>query len=73
MSAPRNAPWPRCARELDYISVNKIIKDGLHEYLDGLQARMNTIDDNLTRDFFAGESDSETSVEEEASSSRAYK
>jgi len=59
--------------QLDYISVNKIIKDGLHEYLDGLQARMNTIDDNLTRDFFAGESDSETSVEEEASSSRAYK
>jgi len=61
--------------ELDYISVNKIIKEGLHEYLDGLQERMNIIDDNLTRDFFAGESesDSETAEEEEVSSSRAYK
>jgi hypothetical protein len=41
--------------------------------LDGLQARMNAIDDNLSRDFFAGESDSQTSVEEETSSSRADK
>jgi uncharacterized alpha-E superfamily protein len=59
--------------ELDYISVSKIVKEGLHEYLDDLQARMNAIDGNLTRDFFGGESDSETSEEEEASSSRAYK
>jgi uncharacterized alpha-E superfamily protein len=39
--------------ELDYTSVDRIIGKGLHEYLDGLQARMNTIDDNLSRDFFA--------------------
>ncbi|HTS69532.1 MAG TPA: alpha-E domain-containing protein [Terriglobia bacterium] len=39
--------------ELDYTSVENIIGEGLHEYLDGLQARMNTIDDSLMRDFFA--------------------
>ncbi len=59
--------------ELDYISVSKIVKDGLHEYLDALQARMNAIDDNLTRDFFAGESVSEAPPEEEVSPSRAYR
>jgi uncharacterized alpha-E superfamily protein len=41
--------------ELDYISVENIIGQGLHEYLDALQGRMNAIDDNLVRDFFAGE------------------
>jgi len=40
--------------ELDYTSVETIIDQGLHEYLDALQARMNTIDDNLACDFFAG-------------------
>jgi uncharacterized alpha-E superfamily protein len=41
--------------ELDYTSVERIISQGLHEYLDALQVRMNTIDDNLALDFFAGE------------------
>ncbi len=41
--------------ELDYTSVKQIIDSGLHEYLDALQARMNTIDDHLMHDFFAGE------------------
>ncbi len=41
--------------ELDYTSVDNIISRGLHEYLDALQARMNTIDDNLARDFCAGD------------------
>jgi uncharacterized alpha-E superfamily protein len=41
--------------ELDYTSVENIISQGLHEYLDALQVRMNAIDDNLVRDFFAGE------------------
>jgi len=40
--------------ELDYTSVDRIIGQGLHEYLDGLQARMNQIDEELSRDFFAG-------------------
>jgi uncharacterized alpha-E superfamily protein len=39
--------------ELDYTSVDRIISQGLHEYLDGLQVRMNTIDSNLVRDFCA--------------------
>ncbi len=39
--------------ELDYTSVQTIIGHGLHEYLDGLQARMNAIDDALACDFFA--------------------
>jgi uncharacterized alpha-E superfamily protein len=39
--------------ELDYISVGNIIGQGLHEYLDALQARMNAIDDQLRLDFFA--------------------
>ena len=34
--------------ELDYTSVDSIIGQGLHEYLDGLQVRMNAIDDNLS-------------------------
>jgi uncharacterized alpha-E superfamily protein len=38
--------------ELDYIPVETIIGQGLHEYLDGLQQRMNTLDDHLARDFF---------------------
>ncbi len=40
--------------ELDYTSVQTIIGQGLHEYLDGLQARMNAIDNDLAHDFFAG-------------------
>jgi uncharacterized alpha-E superfamily protein len=38
--------------ELDYTPVENIISQGLHEYLDALQGRMNTIDDGLGRDFF---------------------
>jgi len=41
--------------ELDYTPVDKIIREGLHEYLDGLQARMNALDDTLARDFFQAE------------------
>jgi uncharacterized alpha-E superfamily protein len=40
--------------ELDYTSVDKIISQGLHEYLDALQSQINAIDDNLGRDFFTG-------------------
>ena len=40
--------------ELDYISVENIIGQGLHEYLDGLQRRMNAIDNSLAGDFFSG-------------------
>jgi len=41
--------------ELDYIAVEGIIGTGLHEYLDGLQMRMNAIDNSLRLDFFGAE------------------
>ena len=39
--------------ELDYSSVNVILGGGLHEFLDGLQARLNRIDDAVYSVFFA--------------------
>jgi uncharacterized alpha-E superfamily protein len=39
--------------ELDYTRVDSIIASGLHEFLDGLQAKMNTIDTAILEDFFA--------------------
>jgi uncharacterized alpha-E superfamily protein len=39
--------------ELDFTSVDRIINDGLHEYLDDLQVKMNAIGDNLLLDFFS--------------------
>jgi hypothetical protein len=35
------------------ISVECIIRSGIHEYLDGLQMKMNAIDESLLKDFFA--------------------
>jgi uncharacterized alpha-E superfamily protein len=43
--------------------VERIIGQGLHEYLDALQVRMNAIDDNLRLDFFAGEPTTETQTQ----------
>lgn len=39
--------------ELDYAPVDSIFNDGLHEFLDALQVKMNKIDDSITGDFFA--------------------
>src|ERR1700694_664357 len=39
--------------ELDFTSVDLIMNNGLHEYLDDLQVKMNAIGDNLLLDFFA--------------------
>jgi len=39
--------------ELDFTSVDQIIRDGLHGYLDQLQVKMNAIDRGLSGDFFA--------------------
>lgn len=38
--------------ELDFTSVDRILNDGLHEYLDDLQVKMNAIGDSLLLDFF---------------------
>ena len=41
------------ASELDYTDVQELIKQGLHEYLDRLQTRLNEIDDHIFDAFFA--------------------
>jgi uncharacterized alpha-E superfamily protein len=38
--------------ELDFTSVDQVIRDGLHAYLDTLQVKMNAIDLGLSEDFF---------------------
>lgn len=39
--------------ELDFAQVEAILAGGLHEFLDGLQAKMNRIDECILEDFFA--------------------
>ena len=39
--------------ELNYSSTDTIISSGLHEYLDGLQHKMNEIDDSMRAEFIA--------------------
>jgi uncharacterized alpha-E superfamily protein len=39
--------------ELDYAQVEAILSGGLHEFLDGLQAKMNRIDECILQNFFA--------------------
>ncbi|PWT97921.1 MAG: hypothetical protein C5B51_30370 [Terriglobia bacterium] len=39
--------------ELDYARIEPILAGGLHEFLDGLQVRMNRIDECILEDFFA--------------------
>jgi uncharacterized alpha-E superfamily protein len=39
-------------KELGEARMDIVIRSGLHEYLDGLQTRMNAISDCLTQDFF---------------------
>ena len=42
----------RLEAHLNYADVDAILRDGLHEFLDDLQARMNSIDECIQRDFF---------------------
>jgi uncharacterized alpha-E superfamily protein len=39
--------------ELDFMSVEQILREGLHEHLDLLQAKMNAIGQGLSEDFYA--------------------
>ena len=39
--------------ELDFTSVDSIIRLGLHEYMDGMQVKMNQIDNGVRSDFMA--------------------
>ena len=37
--------------ELDFTPVDRILGGGLHEYLDSLQVKMNTLDNSILNDF----------------------
>jgi uncharacterized alpha-E superfamily protein len=39
--------------ELDYTSIEQVVRAGLHEYLDTLQMKMNAVDNGLVEEFFA--------------------
>jgi len=39
--------------ELDYAQIESVLSTGLHEFLDGLQLKMNRIDECILEDFFA--------------------
>jgi len=43
----------RLAADLDYTDVAELIARGLHEFVDELQARLNTVGDDITHTFFA--------------------
>ena len=43
----------RLHADLDFTSVDSVLRDGLHEFLDQLQAKLNTIDDLIQSEFFA--------------------
>jgi uncharacterized alpha-E superfamily protein len=43
----------RLAAELNYAQVDEIIADGLHEYLDSLQGKLNRVSDAITETFFS--------------------
>jgi uncharacterized alpha-E superfamily protein len=52
--------------ELDFKSVDSIIRQGLHEYLDALQVKMNTIDRSISNDFVARVLDDATPASSQA-------
>ncbi|MCS6812753.1 MAG: alpha-E domain-containing protein, partial [Cyanobacteria bacterium] len=43
----------RLTSELDYLTIDDVIQSGLHEFLDGLQIRMNDIGNKIFETFFA--------------------
>ena len=43
----------RLRSELDYTGIDDVIREGLHEYTDRFQSRLNEIGDALSADFFA--------------------
>ena len=43
----------RLRSELDYLTIDEIIQQGLHEFLDSLQIRLNDVGDKIFSDFFA--------------------
>ena len=51
-SCPSEQSLGRLKSELDFGRVEDTVAAGLHEFLDGLQVKMNTIDECILRDFF---------------------
>ncbi|MEO1069247.1 MAG: alpha-E domain-containing protein [Cyanobacteria bacterium J06638_6] len=43
----------RLRSELDYLTIDEISQQGLHEFLDGLQTRLNGVGEKIFSDFFA--------------------
>jgi uncharacterized alpha-E superfamily protein len=43
----------RLTSELDYLTIDDVIQGGLHEFLDGLQIRMNDVGNKIFETFFA--------------------
>jgi uncharacterized alpha-E superfamily protein len=50
---PAEQQLGRLRSELDYTQISEIISQGLHEYLDDLQIRLNQVDDLIFQTFFA--------------------
>ena len=50
---PAERSLGRLAADLDYTDVAEVIAGGLHEFVDELQARLNTVGDDITCTFFA--------------------
>ncbi|WP_198807288.1 alpha-E domain-containing protein [Leptolyngbya sp. BL0902] len=46
----------RLRSELDYLTIDEITQQGLHEFLDGLQVHLNKVGDKIFADFFTLES-----------------
>jgi uncharacterized alpha-E superfamily protein len=43
----------RLRSELEYVTIDEIVKDGLHEFLDDLQVRLNEVGQCIFEDFFS--------------------
>ena len=63
----------RLRAELDFASVESVIRGGLHEYLDGLQLKMNEIDRSLASDFAVpgGDTQSQSQSQSQVGDTRA--
>jgi len=48
--------------ELDFTSVDQVIRGGLHEYLDRLQVKMNAIGESLLTDFYVCQPQSQAAI-----------
>jgi uncharacterized alpha-E superfamily protein len=42
----------RLKADLEYTDINEVIDHGMHEYLDGLQIRLNQVDEAIGNTFF---------------------